>query len=87
MDSRSWLKGVPSRVLGYNFIKPRIPLFRKNHDRKETCGRLHPFLEILAIAIYVYHARPPYELRRLNLTFFNYKSSDPKEVVRELANN
>ena len=83
MDNRLWLKGVPSRALRYNFIRPRIPLFRKNHDRKETCDRLHLFLEILARAIYVCHARPLYELHRLNLSFFNCKSSDPKEAVRE----
>ena len=83
MDSRSWLKGVPSRALGYNFIKPKIPLFRKNHDRKETCGRLRPFLEILVRAICVYHVLPLHGSCRLNLTFFNCKSIDLKEAVRE----
>lgn len=83
MDSRSWLKGVPSHALRYNFIKSRIPLFRKNHDRKETCGRLRPFLEILARAIYVCQRHLLHELCRLNLTFFNCKSSDLKEAVRE----
>jgi hypothetical protein len=83
MDSKLLPKEVPSLALEYNFIKPRIPLFRKNLYRKEIYGRLRPFLEILVRAIYVYHVLHPHELRRLDLTFFNCKSSDPKEAVRE----
>lgn len=83
MDSISLLKVVPLRVQEYNFIKPRIPLFHKNHDRKEICGRLHPYLKILVKAIYVYRLCPQFELCLLNLSFFNCKLIDLKEVARE----
>lgn len=83
MDSKSLLKLMPSRVLEYNFIKPKILLFHKNHDQKEIYDRLHLYLKILIKAIYVYHLSPRYEYCYLDLSFFNCKLSDLKEAVRE----
>lgn len=83
MDSISLLKAAPLRALEYNFIKPRIPLFHKNHDRKEICGLLHLYLKILVKAIYVYHLCLQFELCLLSLSFFNCKLIDLKEVARE----
>ena len=83
MDSKLLPKEVPSLALEYNFIKPKIPLFHRNHDQTEICGRLLLCLKILIKAIYVCLKSHQYELCRLNLSFFNYKLIDLKEVARE----